>query len=116
MPLDENEGGAPTIFTYGDLQCFTMLNAIGTITEEDYETICKEVFVLRLFLAKTHGKAGAARALDRLKDKLQEIDQLISASLEDACLAEEEGEFALGREGTSGQVQAAPGRLQSLGR
>ena len=86
MPLDENEEETPTSFKYGDPQLFAMLNAIGTITEEDYEIICREVVVLRMFLAKTHGKAGAALALDRLKDKL-----------EDACLAEEEGELALAR-------------------
>ena len=95
MPDSENEEETSTILKYGNPQFFTMLRAVGPITKEDYETICKEVYVLRTFLSKTHGKNGAARALDRLKDKLQEVDQLVGTYLEDACLAEKEGELAL---------------------
>ena len=73
-----------------------MLCAIGDgIMEEDYETICREVVLLRVFLAKAHGRAGAKKALGRLQDKLDEIDQFVRTSLEDACLAKQEGERAL---------------------
>ena len=95
MPREEDEDEAYTSFKYGDPQLYAMLCAIGTITVEDYETICREVVLLRVFLAKAHGRAGAKKALGRLQDKLDKIDQFVRASLEDACLAEQEGERAL---------------------
>ena len=59
MPQEEDEDGGYTSFKYGDPQLYAMLCAIGTITVEDYETICREVVLLRGFLAKAHGRAGA---------------------------------------------------------
>ena len=95
MTDSDYEEGNSTIFKYGTQQFYNMLRALGPITEEDYEAICREVYVLRTFLSKANGKNGAAAALDRLKGRLREIDQLVSAYLEDACLAEQEGERAL---------------------
>ena len=95
MPDSESEEETSTIFKYGDPQLYAMLQAIGTITAQDYETICRKVVLLRMFLAKAHDRAGAKKALGRLQDKLDEIDQFVRASLEDACLAEQEGERAL---------------------
>ena len=95
MPESKSEEETSTTFKYGTQQFFNMLRALGPITEEDYEAICREVYVLRTFLSKAHGKNGAAAALDRLKGRLRGIDQLVSAYLEDACLAEQEGERAL---------------------
>ena len=58
MPRDEDEGY--TSFKYGDPQLYAMLCAIGNgIMLEDYEMICREVVLLRGFLAKAHGRAGA---------------------------------------------------------
>ena len=93
MSRDEDEGY--TSFKYGDPQLYAMLCAIKTITVEDYKTICREVALLRMFLGKDHGRAGAEQALARLQDKLQEIDQFVRGSLEGACKAEEEGRLAL---------------------
>ena len=81
MPREEDEEEGYTSFKYGDPQLYAMLCAIGSITVEDYETICREVVLLRGFLAKVHDRAGAAQALERLQDKLKEIDQFIRISL-----------------------------------
>ena len=95
MPREEDEEEGYTSFKYGDPQLYAMLCAIGTITVEDYKTICREVALLRMFLGKDHGRAGAEQALERLQDKLKEIDQFVRGSLEDACRAEQEGRLAL---------------------
>ena len=95
MPDSESEEEISTIFKYGSQQFYNMLRALGPISEEDYEAICREVYVLRTFLSKANGKNGAAAALDRLKGRLREIDQLVSAYLEDANLAEQQGELFL---------------------
>ena len=72
--MSDEEGGNSPTFRYGDPQFYTMLQAIGPISAEDYEVICQQVVLLRLFLAKPHGKAGAKKALGQLQDKLDEID------------------------------------------
>ena len=95
MTYNGDEGGASPTFKHGDPQFYIMLKAIGTISAQDYEMICREVVLLRMFLATAHGRSGAKKALGRLQDKLDEIDQFVRASLEDACLAEQEGERAL---------------------
>ena len=38
MPDSESEEETSTIFKYGDPQLYAMLQAIGTITAQDYET------------------------------------------------------------------------------
>ena len=63
MTDSKNEEETSTIFKYGDPQLYAMLCAIGTITVEDYKTICREVILLRGFLAKAHGRTGAKQAL-----------------------------------------------------
>ena len=69
MPGDEDEGY--TRFKYGDPQLHAMLCAIGEgISVEDYETICCEVALLKIFLGKDHGTAGAEQALARLNKKV----------------------------------------------
>ena len=95
MPPSDDEGEVSPIFKYGDPQFYIMLQAIGPISEEDYEAICREVYMLRTFISKANGKNGAAAALDRLKGRIREIDQLVSAYLEDANLAEQQGELFL---------------------
>ena len=93
MP-DEAGGNSPT-FRYGDAQFYIMLQALGDISAEDYEGICKQVVLLRMFIAEEHGKAGAKRALGQLQDKLDEIDQFVRVALRDANLAEQQGELFL---------------------
>ena len=85
MPVSDDEEETSPVFKYGDPQFYTMLQAIGTISAEDYEMICREVVLLRGFLARAHGRAGAKKALGQLQDKLDEIDQFVRISLEDAC-------------------------------
>ena len=88
------EEGNSTIFKYGDPQVLAMLNTKVNITPEDYEAVCKEVFMLKFFLAKDLRKR-AREALARLTAKLQDLDQDVLCLLEDACRAEEDGEAAL---------------------
>ena len=95
MSDSENEEETSTVFKYGDPQFYIMLQAIGTISAQDYEMICREVVLLRMFLATAHGRSGAKKALGRLQDKLDEIDQFVRVALEDANLAEREGELFL---------------------
>ena len=53
MAIDEEGGASPLPeFQYGDHQAFAMLNTKVNITAEDYETVCKETFMLKFFLAK----------------------------------------------------------------
>ena len=53
MAHNDEEGGASPLpeFQYGDHQAFAMLNTKVNITAEDYEAVCKEVFMLKFFLA-----------------------------------------------------------------
>ena len=95
MTHNYDQGGDSPTFKHGDPQFYIMLQAIGPISAEDYEVICQQVVLLRLFLGKPHGKAGAKKALGQLQDKLDEIDQFVRAALEDACLAEQQGELFL---------------------
>ena len=96
MALDDEEGGTSPSpeFMYGDHQVFAMLNTKVNITPEDYETVCKEVFYLKTFIAKGQKKI-AGQALARLSDKLRDLDPAVLNLLEDACQAEEDGEAAL---------------------
>ena len=95
MPDSDSDEETSTTFKYGSQQFYNMLKALGPISEEGYEAICREVYVLRTFISKANGKNGAAAALDRLKGKLRAIDQLVSAYLEDANQAEQQGELHL---------------------
>ena len=69
MTLNEEGGEVSPVFVYGDHQVFLMLNTKICITPEDYEAVCKEVFFLRTFIAKSL-KKRAGEALARLTDKL----------------------------------------------
>ena len=44
MPISENEEETSTVFKYGDPQFYVMLQAIGTISAQDYEIICLRSF------------------------------------------------------------------------
>ena len=98
MPISENEEETSTIFKYGNQQVFIMLRTLEPITEEAYEAICKEAYTVRTCLSKPHGKADAARALERLKGKFQAVGQSVGAYLEDTCLTEEEWELTVKEE------------------
>ena len=93
--MSDEEGGNSPTFRYGDAQFYTMLQPIGDISAKDYEEICEQVVLLRMFIAKEHGKAGAKEALGRLQDKLDEINQFVRVALRDANLAEQQGELFL---------------------
>ena len=91
---EKGGGGTSPVFQYGDHQAFAMLNTKVTITAEDYETVCKETFMLKFFLNKGLTKR-AKEALAALSAKLQDLDRNVLCLLEDACQAEEDGEAAL---------------------